>query len=262
MILMLMIVGKVAAEKPQRHHNIKLSFNSGTSFYFADTETPERVREFNSATDVYCGFAPRSLTVSSFFFSSTLDYYVFKNRIGLSTGMILSRMHTNYESNRDFFYWNLASNGTTTDFLRIRNFTQNYYYVGIPFEAKYFERKTERAINLYFKLGYSLNFRLGGNKEIAFYNNEMEKYREAVMGQLPIVNKMFSNLYGGVGLKIGKYRATNSGFPQINIEFRALDLVLTRNFALFVPNPQVTAGTGFQLSVQFPINNNVKIGTR
>jgi len=257
--IMLMFAGEVIAEKPKRHHNLKLTFNGGASFYFPDTEKPERLRQFNTTTDAYSGTAPQYLTVSRAFFSSTVDYYIVHNRLGLSTGVIVSRLHTNYKTNKGFFYWDFASNGTTTDFLRIRDFSQNTYYAGVPIEAKFFPRRSERIMNLYFKLGYSLNFRIGSDFAVTFNNSAMDKYREGVKKQLPVANSVFSNLYGCMGFKIGKL---NAKFPQVNVEFRALDLVLSRNFAFFVPNPDSTAGIGFQLSVQFPLNKNVKIGIR
>jgi len=261
--LLVMIAGMVAAEEPaSAHHNVKLTFNVGTTTYFADSEKPDPVREFNSATDANCGFAPLSLTVHRSFFSSTVDYYVYRNKLGLSAGVIVSSLETLYEPNGSYFYWNYASNGTTTDFLRISNFTQTSYYAGIPLEAKYFFRSTERAVNFYVKLGCSINFRLGCNNDVAFYSEAMEKYRDEVLRWAPTANSIFSNVYSAVGLKFGRFKETAKSFPQINVEFRPFDLVLSRNFALFVANPQVTDGVGIQLSVQFPLNHNVRIGTR
>ena len=254
-------------EKRKSHHNIKLGIESGTDFMFGSTIKPDMVRESKSSyygfddNDFYCGILWDYETLNITYLGIKPEMSFAKNRISVATGIRLSRYSTNTDSDKDYFLWKIYQDEINTEYIKIREITQNSYYLGIPIEAKFYPNKRELAAQIYFKTGVVFNYRIHTNNKIKFQNTSSEANAETISDQVNQNLKDFNSyMFVGCGLKIGRHHSNHKKhIPHMNIEAHVLNIMFTDKASSFI---RTNAGLGVQLSVQIPLGKTVPIGSK
>ena len=254
-------------EKNRKHHNVTFGVEFGSDLLFGETIKPDKVRESKSSYylfddyDFYCGLLWDYQTINITYLGIKSEMFFAKNRLGLASGIRLSRYSTSLDSDRDYFLWNLQQDETNTEYVRIRKITQNSFYVGIPFEVKFFPNKREMPAQFYVKTGAAFNYRINTINKIIFHNPSMNFYDETISNY---TNRNLTDfnayLFLGCGLKIGRFSADKKRYaPIMNIEIHAVNVMFTEAASSFI---NTTSGFGLQLSVQIPLGKTVAIGAR
>ena len=263
LLLSLSCVLALPAQEKKEYHNLKWGFSLGIDSYLGETIKPENVREYESYYDRYfmCGFISNSNTVNLYNAGITAEYFILKNRMGLTSGLKFTNARTYFTSDRDFFYWNLNKNDMITDYLSVKSIIQNNYFVGIPLEARFFMNRRELPVQFYVKVGYSFNFLINTDNKIDLLHDDMDKYSPEIEKFLDKPASSYSYIYPAFGLKTGIHRNTKKMLPYISVEMRLPGFLFNREITSFVKN-RGDMGVGAQISVQFPLGYNVPIGSK
>jgi len=191
-----------------------------------------------------------SSETSGFILGLRWEYYNAKFKTGVSTGL----RYTGYSSeitgfssnNADFFYLRYSVQNTDTKFTRVKSIIETNNFISIPLEFRIVPIQFE-WFGLFAKAGAEfslLNLRKGTN--IDFLDNSMDIHQADILNSIGMTTKkLYSTLYGSVGLKLGQQDK-----PNYIIEVFLPSFILTRNnFALI----DVDYFEGFKFSVQIPI---------
>ena len=254
-------------EKRKNHHNIKLGVEYGSDFLFGTTIKPDMVRESKSSYywfddyNFYCGILPKYETLNVNYLGIKPEMSFAKNRIGIATGIRLSKYSTNLGSDREYYLWKIHQDEINTEYIKIRYVTQNSYYLGIPLEAKFYPNKRELPVQFYLKTGAVFNYRIYTSNKIKFQNKSTESYTETINDQVNQNLKDFNSyMFVGLGLKIGRHHTNYRKYiPHMNIEIHALNIMFTDKASSFI---RTNAGLGFQLTTQIPLGKTVPIGSK
>ena len=251
----------------KKHHNIRLGVEYGSDYFYGDPIKPEMVRENKSSYhsfhdyDYYCGLIPNYQRMNAMYLGIKPEFFFCKNRMGVATGLRLSRYSTTLDSDRNYFLWLLYQDDVNSEYVKIREITQNSYFLGIPLEYRYFVNRRELPVNFYFKAGSIFNYRLQTKNKVEFQNKSMNINTDAVDNQVNYSIPDFNAyMFVGFGFKVGGFN-TGGGkkFPYINLEVHALNIMLTDKVSSFMRS---NAGIGFQFSAQIPLGKTVPIGSR
>jgi hypothetical protein len=179
-----------------------------------------------------------------------LEYRFLNNLFGAVGGLRYTRMvssigKTSYWSETpDFFYVLYSQDGTTTEYAKVREIVQKSDYLGLPLELRIYPNK-DYAVNVYYKLGAAFNLKIRNKKDMVFFNEAMEPYRDEIYQVTEDPGPFYASFYLGVGLKVGKLAK-----PGANLEVCFPVGILPADEPAFV-TPQ--AGGGFQLMVRIPL---------
>jgi hypothetical protein len=170
--------------------------------------------------------------------------------LGLIGGLRFTRMESSlgkddYWSTRaDFLYLLYAQNGTTTEYLKVKDITQVSEYIGIPLELRIYPYEY-KFIQMYYKIGADFNILLHSKTNTRFFDPAMEKYEAGVEKIVEDPWPVYASFHLAIGVKIGKPEK-----PGINIEACAPAAILA-NFKSSFVIPQ--AGGGIQLNIRIPL---------
>jgi len=146
-----------------------------------------------------------------------------------------------------FFYVRYKSDGTDTEYARVRGVLQKSDYISVPLELRIYPY-TDRRMNIYYKAGGSFNLNLGSETGISFRDSSMDQYESEVIHAIEGPLSYFGTLHLGIGVKFGR-----SHKPGFNIEANIPVAVLTPGKACFV-RPQT--GTGVEFLIRVPLFKN------
>lgn len=190
-----------------------------------------------------------SMTFQKWNVGAMSEFRFKRNKVGLLCGLRFSQVNstlsksTDYSSNLNFFYLLNKQEGTTTEFLKVKEINQYSNYVGVPIELKYFLFHI-LGLRFYAKGAAEFSYRLKTNTNVMFYNSEMEPYEQEVIEKFKEPNDFLVMLYGAGGVKIGKDTKTS-----LSLEIILPSLFLTDNNSGLV---SPLTGSGFQLNIQIP----------
>jgi hypothetical protein len=177
------------------------------------------------------------------------------NFLGISGGLRYSIMYSFIgrpscmTGSDDYFYVNYNENGTDTEYARVTELNQKTGYVGIPLELRMTPGK-DRFIKVFFKAGFSFNFKLHSASNVVFYDDSMNQYKNEVLGLIEDPAGYYSAFNLGGGLKIGR----NTGTSVI-LGMNAPALVLIPGNDEFV---KPVAGGGISLIVRIPFKKEIQ----
>jgi len=248
-------------ENVKGYHNLRLNIEAGGNGLWGDRIKPVQVREDRSSGYGYYdyGLIGDQGELSIFYFGVKPEYFIYKNRIGLSTGLRFSEADSRFESDRDSFLWKLSEEGLTTDYVRIKDIRQRSYLLSIPFEGRFFVNPKEYPGQFYVRAGASVNFRLGSKYRVNFVKASSQVYEGLVRDQLSATCAVSAFGYGAIGLKFGKVRDGHSP-PWGNIEFQIPCFLLTKDTFSFI-GTENGFGIGFRASFDIPLRKAMPIGT-
>jgi hypothetical protein len=233
-----------------------IGIEAGMIFIESEMSSMDYVR--GDIPSYYGGNLTNSLTSLSYksFIGIKSEFFSLNDRFGLSGGLRFSRMYScvgknDYWTNStNYFYCLYRQDGVNTEYLKVKEINQTSDYIGIPIEIRYFSAKRPHLFRIYFKIGAEINYLIQTQKDIVFYNNAMNSYKEDLTAKIGQPKTFYSSIYGGGGIRIGKELK-----PSISIEACMPYLFLTsKSFGLVNP----IFGGGFQLNVQIPIKSKLQ----
>ena len=187
---------------------------------------------------------------SGFMLGLRWEYFNVRLKAGISTGLrytgYISEISGFTSSNADFFYLRYSMMNSDTKFARVKSISETNNFISIPLEIRFIPFQY-KGLGLFVKAGIEFSrFNLKKGTDIIFQDTIMEINEDIIlsgMGAAP--NKLYSTLYGSIGLKIGK-----EDKPNYQFEVFLPSLFLTKNnFTL----SDVEYFDGFKFSVQIPI---------
>jgi hypothetical protein len=110
------------------------------------------------------------------------EIFLGRNRWGISSGLRFSRYTTALEPRNGAFYWMFRQEGLQTDYLMINKFTQRSYYLGVPLEVRFFPNRRELPVQIYFKAGAAVNYRLHTDNGVTFRDPSMNMPERSAPG--------------------------------------------------------------------------------
>ena len=252
------------ADTTKGHHNLRLNIEAGAGGMWGDRIKPEQVREERSSGYGYYdnnyGLIGGQGELDTYSFGVKPEYFIYKNRIGLSSGLRFSWADSRLESDRDSFLWRVGEQGLTTDYVRIKDIRQRSYMLSIPMEGRFFVNTKEYPGQFYVRAGASVNFRLSSNYQVNFVSATSARYDGLVRDQLPATYAVSAFGYGAVGLKFGKVSEAHSRTPWGSIEFQIPCFLLTKDTFAFVSQKN-GFGIGVRASFDIPLRKAMPIGT-
>ena len=204
------------------------------------------------------GYSSSSLTTLTSRSFAGIKYEIFSlnDQISLSGGLRYSRINSSvgkkryWGSSTNYFYWLYLQDGVNTEYLKVKEIDQKSDYIGIPVEIRFFPARRPRIFRFYFKLGAEINCLIQSQKDIVFYDEAMNPYKNELTAKVANPKPFYAAAYVGGGFRFGKELK-----PSVSIEASMPYLLITQNSAGLV-NP--IYGGGFQINVQIPIKSKVK----
>ncbi|MDR3193954.1 MAG: hypothetical protein LBT76_01510 [Tannerella sp.] len=250
-----------------RGQNIKLGAEYGFDTYFGDTKKPDGVRESKSAFPYfddyvfYCGLIGPEQSLDISYAGVKAEFFLPGNRLGIAAGLRVSKYASVFDSDRDYFLWQVRQEGVETDYVRVRAVRQESCYLGVPLEIRFFPNNRELPFQHYFKLGAIFNRRLQTENRIDFPDDAMSRYADSVRDGIEAPANFNARLYPAFGFKIGGFRVGAGRFPWINVEAHFPGIMLASGASSFIKSYS-NSGIGLQFSVQVPLGKNAPIGSK
>ena len=184
------------------------------------------------------------------YLGAKIEVRMLNNKLGLLGGIRFTHMissigkETYWSDTPNFFYLQFRQEGTTTEYLKIKELNQKSGYLGIPLELRIYPYKP-RTFTVYYKIGTDLNLRVRTKTDVVFFNKAMEPFQDEVGKIIDAPWSFYSSCHLGVGFKLGK-----DPKPGVNFEICVPAAVLANGKTSLV-TPQV--GGGFQFNVRIPL---------
>ncbi|MFC1734301.1 hypothetical protein ACFL6I_28695, partial [candidate division KSB1 bacterium] len=172
------------------------------------------------------------------------------NKLGLLTGLRYTRVNSSFGKsytwldNDGYFYLLYKQEGTTTEYLKIKEVNQYSDYLGIPLEIRHFPFNP-RFFRFFLKAAAEFNYRLSTTNDVVFNNDKMESFQAGVAEKFGEPDNFFSMLYFALGLKLGNDNKTNVSLEAVFPSFYLSD----NTSSLVIPQ----YGGGFQINIQIPL---------
>jgi hypothetical protein len=146
----------------------------------------------------------------------------------------------------DELLWLLKQEGATTDYVRVKPFSENSFFVGVPVEFRYFLQRTPRIVQPYFKLSALANFRFATATNVETSSKAMSKYEKDIAAQIEPDGIFSMIVYPGFGIKIG--RKCN---PLANIEMQVPFFVSGAKSVSSLITPHTALNINFAMQLPF-----------
>ena len=246
------------------HFNFKLAFEVGSYGAGCKLAEHERIRKDNFTN--YGIFGNRRYSLTASYFGIKPEFFVANNRLGIASGLRYTSVTSKYISGHENFLWKAEEKiggGFNTSYYKISELQQKSHLITVPLEIRYFLNNRELPFQTYLKMGATINYRVSIENDVEFVSEVMDRHRDLVKKQLSEGENAFSSFaFTAIGFKIGKFKE-GSHTPWINIEFTLPCVLLTNNsFAFAGAGIANFPGFGIQFSLQFPIGNNMPIGSK
>lgn len=179
-------------------------------------------------------------------------YFYPRYRSGLTAGLRYIGFNTEisgYTSSiSDFFYLRYSMQENDTKFARVKSLKETINMLTVPVEIQLVPIKYNN-LELYGKAGTEFGvIRFNHETDIVFHDENMEVYQESILSNISgSSDKLFSSFYTKIGLKFGEENK-----PNFMFEVYLPSLFLTKNNFTLIDAEYYQ---GFQLAIQFPINN-------
>jgi hypothetical protein len=252
-------------ELPSKRHNLKIGIEFGMNILSCELVKPEQIRanhysHYHYTDDFFdYGLWKDYTNMWTLNFGVKPEYFVFNNRIGISSGLRFTYVKTELISDRNDFLWKLREEGLHTYYIQIKDIRQDNYLLSVPLEVRFFPNKRELPFQHYFKLGASFNYRINNDTKVNFAKQNLNNYNDVVKNQLPDIHNAFSYIvFFGTGFKIGRFKEGRM-IPWGNFEIQ-IPFMLTNNSFAFAG--KYGFGAGLQISFQVPIGANAPIGSK
>lgn len=193
---------------------------------------------------------------SSVNISSQLSYvgispeFTLKNKkLSISPGLRFIKLSTDivkpdYDRG-GYFFLRLKSDGTVTNYTRVKAIREGINYLGVPLEIKYTPFVFPN-IALYVKLSGELAYQLNSSTDIEFKMKEMEEHHDAVLRDLNLqVNPFYASVVASFGARI---RLSDKFYCSMDV-FLPSSYMTENNSGLV----KLNSITGLQFSIDMPL---------
>lgn len=207
LLLTTSVFAQEQTEKPQSNWSSYLHLESGLLFLNGTVKDNIAIRQ--NVSSIYVNQSSGG-HISSETSGNTLglkwEYFQNRARFGVATGVRYVGFNTTVtgttSSISDFFYLRYTSQGSETKFARIKSITESNSYLSIPIEITYVALQ-QKKLGVFAKCGADFSIaNLKQNTDINFQNSEMNAHKDLILSYFGKPSgKMFSSLYGSVGLK-------------------------------------------------------------
>ena len=237
--------------KTYEYQRFRLGIEAGTGFLSGRTVKPDAIRENRSYyyegyyyhDDYYCGYVYNDQTTPYYYVGIKPEFSI-AHRFSIAAGLrLLGSIHT-FNSDRGYFLWNVSEKDLTTQYVRVKDVTQNNFYVGTPIEMTVYPSKGDLFVRHYLKAGVVLNFLLVSATTPHFESATMNKYAKKVKNDVKKPPLFTPTAFIGTGLKIGRMKR-----PFGSVEIR-IPFVLSENSAF---TSFATSSVGFEFLTTFYI---------
>lgn len=228
-----------------------LDVETGMIFFDGNMSNMDYVR--GTISYYYPGYSTNSLKSFSYksFAGVKGEITSVNKKFGLLAGVRYSRItslvknNTYWNTSSDYFYCLYKQDSTNTEYLKVKNISQNSDYVSIPVEIRVFAMRRTFPVSVFFKLGAELNYLIQSQTNVDFYDNTMNQYESDIADKVDKPRSSYAAFYTGLGLKVGRDLK-----PTISVEANVPFLISTKN-SLGLIDPDL--GGGFQINVQIPL---------
>ena len=200
---------------------------------------------------------PYSYNISQNTYSSIFNYsfgikheiFSNNNKFGFLAGIRLNILNSTIGNGSGYFYVITKQTGLNTEYLKVREFSQNSFYLGIPLEIQFLPFHTPK-FKMYGKLGGEVNILVRNNNEVAFYDVTMNAFKNEVNFYFINPHTFYTVFYLGSGIRLGRLTK-----PGVSFEwFVPFYISNSKTFGLINPN----GGGGFRINFQLPYQSNKK----
>ena len=193
----------------------------------------------------YCGFMFDRYNYTRYFVGFKPEYSL-NHHLSVAAGLRFIYNNSVFNSDREYFLWKVAENAQTTDYVRINNFVQNNFYLGIPLEFTIFTSRSDLRVRQYIKTGFVFNTLVATVTKVNFNNPDMENiYNDQVVHLLQKPSAFSAQVFIGMGLKIGRMN-----HPSGNIEIQMpINLLQKQRASSFVYSTPVSFVMAAQINI-------------
>jgi len=239
----------------EREISNRIGVEFGINVLTGKTIVPDRVRtgEFVQGGDIF------NNTIDVPYIGIKYERYFLEKRMGFAVGLRFSQYSSAIHGKTGLFFfvpvdncflWQFHEEGIYTDYLQITRITQTNNYLGIPLEFSYLLKKGDSFFRPYVKIGVVVNKLISTTNSVAFIDEQMNQYADAVGKQAGKPNAFNACFYPALGFKLRKNR-----YVWGNIEIQYIPFFIAKITHPFI-SPDY--GTGMQLSLQIPVNQKTK----
>ena len=234
---------------------LRLGIEAGLETFFGQINKPEMIRESKYYYYYYDryddGFIYNSQDVKFSYIGIKPEYQLTK-RIAVAAGIRFSYNKVVMKSDQDSFLWKLSEKGLTTNYVRIKEISQESYFIGVPLELRFFPKEKNYLWRNYFIFGMTFNYLISSTEDVKFLNRKMDKYTSEVLKHIDEPNNFQIYIYPGIGVKIGRENLMMGylefHFPACIYNYDSPNSLATVNNDRF--------GIGLQMSLLIPIFQN------
>ncbi|MDR3327572.1 MAG: hypothetical protein LBT04_05525 [Prevotellaceae bacterium] len=240
---------------------LRIGVEAGLLTMNGDLVKPSAIREnrsyyyHNFGDDFYSGFINSRNSLTNYYFSIKPEWSV-THRLTLTSGLRLSIINDELNSDQNYFLWQLPTGNSYTNFIRINGVTQKNFSIGIPLELRIYPKQMDCFLRQYFVFGAAFNFNTFSKTTIDFENPAMEKHREDILKTFEKPDVFYSYYYIGIGLKFGKQ---NHPFGTVELHFPMLIQNNRRITSFFKTHNEVQVGLSTTLYIPVPTKHKLQI---
>ncbi|MCF8370874.1 MAG: hypothetical protein K9H64_04575 [Bacteroidales bacterium] len=190
-----------------------------------------------------------TLSLQNWYIGTKAEIRTKNNRFGLSTGVRFSQItssmskSTGWSGTADFFYILNKQEGTSTEYLRVKEINQVSNYLGIPVEIKFYPTKPY-FVRFFIKGAALISGRLNTSNNVVFYSDEMNPYQNDVINKFDEPKFFLGMVHGSVGIKFGHEDNIN-----LSLEAATPSIIFTENSSSLL---KPMFGGGLQLNILIP----------
>ena len=239
--------------KTYEYQRFRLGIEAGAGFLSGRTVKPDAIRENRSYyyegyyyhDDYYCGYVYNDQTTPHYYVGIKPEFSI-TNSVSIAAGMRLLGSSYTLNSDRGYFLWKVSEKDLTTHYVRVKDVTQNNFYVGIPVEMTVYTYKRDVIVRHFFRGGLVFNYLLVSTTTPHFENATMNKYAKKVKNDIKKPPLFTPTAFIGTGLKFGRMKR-----PFGSVEIR-IPFVLSENTS-FSSFAKSSVGFEFQTSFYIPM---------
>lgn len=183
------------------------------------------------------------------YFGIKPEYLFADDKLIVGAGLRFSNLYASVASgtttDNNAFYLLYNQSNEVTDYAKVKEISQNNYYLSIPVELTFIPWRFN-YLSLYAKVGAEFGFMLDSESDIVFQNSSMNSYKQLILNNVGVnSNPRYSTFYTALGVKFGKPNKV-----RYNFELNLPSGLLTSNNSSIL---NVGVLTGFSFSISLPL---------